>query len=337
MSKRYFAMLAHTYDGSSFGNWLWSAKIDGQRVLWDGGVSRGMLASEVPFANTEKDGRYITPPVATGLWSRYGKVIQAPDYFLDQLPGGIPLDGEMHMGPGSFQSTRAVISQLVPDGRWSNVKYSVVDIINYAQWLKDGLVAFNDKTTKYFSGILNWLPNWIKYDTRLFRNKVGTMGPFEWPQYPLPLFFTKNDVDNIMDDVLRDGWEGVVLKDGNSIWLPERSHYMLKYKPFLDAEGVIIGFTSGRETDKGSKLLGMIGAIIVSWNGKVFKVSGLRDDERQFETSKMQEFAVSCPGEDMPNEFNGSYFRLGEIVTFKYRELTDEGIPKEARYWRKQV
>jgi len=27
-------------------------------------------------------------------------------------------------------------------------------------------------------------------------------------------------------------------------------------------------------------------------------------------------------------------FKRGQQVTFKYRELSDDGIPKEARYWR---
>ena len=38
----------------------------------------------------------------------------------------------------------------------------------------------------------------------------------------------------------------------------------------------------------------------------------------------------------MPEHFQGQCFRKGQTVTFKYRELSDEGIPKEARYWRKR-
>ena len=38
----------------------------------------------------------------------------------------------------------------------------------------------------------------------------------------------------------------------------------------------------------------------------------------------------------MPAFFQGKSFKRGQTVTFKYRELTDDGIPKEARYWRRR-
>ena len=38
----------------------------------------------------------------------------------------------------------------------------------------------------------------------------------------------------------------------------------------------------------------------------------------------------------MPTCFEGQHFRIGQTVTFVYRELTDDGIPKEARYLRKR-
>src|SRR5205809_6855024 len=93
-----FLMLAHKYvperDSERIKGWYCSQKLDGVRAMWDGGVSRGLLASEVPWANVEKDYRYIEENRATGLWSRLGKVIHAPDWFLDQLPL-YPMDGEL--------------------------------------------------------------------------------------------------------------------------------------------------------------------------------------------------------------------------------------------------
>ena len=47
-------------------------------------------------------------------------------------------------------------------------------------------------------------------------------------------------------------------------------------------------------------------------------------------------FASANPGVDMPDWFQGRHFKRGQTVTFKYRELTDDGIPKEARYWRRR-
>ena len=96
----------------------------------------------------------------------------------------------------------------------------------------------------------------------------------------------------------------------------------------------MVGFTSGRETNKGSRLLGKIGALIVDYQGKRLELSGLTDAEREFLSPDMARTATEKPGQDMPAFFQGKSFKAGQIVTFKYRELSDDGIPKEARLWR---
>jgi len=100
MINREFVMLAQVYNPSKhkIGGWFVSTKYDGQRCIWDGGASRGIPKIEVPWANNKKDERYLERPIATGLWSRYGNVIHAPDWFLDGLPTGMLLDGELWSG-----------------------------------------------------------------------------------------------------------------------------------------------------------------------------------------------------------------------------------------------
>ena len=139
-----------------------------------------------------------------------------------------------------------------------------------------------------------------------------------------------------LDRTLAKGGEGVVMRDPTATWIPKRHDGILKFKPFEDAEGRVIGFTSGRETLKGSRLQGMIGALIVDYKGKRLELSGLTDAERAFQTSEMSVYASQHPGVDMPEQFQGQVFRKGQTVTFIYRELTDDGIPKEARYFRKR-
>ena len=62
MSKREFVMLAKDYDSKKYGiaGWFMSEKFDGMRDTWDGGVSRGKLASTIPWANTAKDKKEVT-------------------------------------------------------------------------------------------------------------------------------------------------------------------------------------------------------------------------------------------------------------------------------------
>jgi len=143
-------------------------------------------------------------------------------------------------------------------------------------------------------------------------------------------------VESHLQRVLDHGGEGVVIRNPQATWTPKRHKGILKFKPFNDAEARIIGFTSGRETDKGSRLLGMIGALITDYKGKRLELSGLTDAEREFATDEMSAHAAEHPGEDMPDWFQGRHFKKAQMVTFKYRELTDDGIPKEARYWRRR-
>jgi DNA ligase-1 len=142
--------------------------------------------------------------------------------------------------------------------------------------------------------------------------------------------------EEFLSNTLDAGGEGIVIRDPKGEWTPKRVNALLKYKPFDDAEGTVVGFTSGRRTDKGSKHLGRIGALILDYKGKRLELSGLTDKEREFLTEEDRHYANEHPGEDMPSDTQGRYFKLGQQVTFKYRELTDDGIPKEARYWRKR-
>jgi hypothetical protein len=155
--KREFLQLAHVLnlDKHRINGAYVSDKYDGQRALWDGGVSRGLFADQVPWANVEKDGRLTRRPVATGLWSRYGKVIFAPDYFLDALPPFM-LDGELYLGPGTFQDLMTIVGTHVPGLGWKNVRLMVLDSPRPKLVFEDGIINHvNYKKT--FKGILDWI------------------------------------------------------------------------------------------------------------------------------------------------------------------------------------
>ena len=143
-------------------------------------------------------------------------------------------------------------------------------------------------------------------------------------------------VEAFLQKVLDLGGEGVVVRDPNVCWIPKRHAGILKFKPYSDSECVVVGFVSGRETTKGSRLSGMIGALVCKWKGKLFELAGLTDDERQFATKDMSDYAAKYPGANMPPHYQGKRFKVGDTITFIYREETDAGLPKEARYLRKR-
>ncbi len=324
MSKREFLMLAHTYREQYIGGWLWSFKLDGDRFFWDGGVSRGVPASQVPWANTQKDHIKVTPPVSTGLWSRGAKVINAPNWWLDQLPD-IPLDGEGYCG--DYQRGASIIRRDIPTRDWQEIQFKVFDspisvfddgtfevkkwpitLKNVHEWT--GSFGYTGQPT--VQGVYNFLKG--------KENEVWQLVK----QEKLPYNVSQEHIDSLLRYANELGYEGLVIRDPDSKWTPERSHNLLKVKPWHDAEGLVQGFIWGQ-----GKLYGKMGSLLLKMkNGTEFALSGFTDEEREVES------LGNFPGKEC---FESTiHFKIGDEVTFKYRELSNEGVPKEARYLRKR-
>lgn len=348
MAKAESVLLAHDFnpDKHSIAGYYLSDKLDGVRGWWDGGVSRGIPASQVPYANTEKDFKKLTPPIATGLWTRTNKVVHAPDWFLDLLPN-YPLDGEMYCGPGQWQQTQSIVSRDEPDDRWHLVEYKIIDSPPLEQlFLPRTVKVRNDYTFEIQKGALDWVKNkgiksvpahWnFEFVLKWLSNRHGETGQISRvAQIALP--FKHDEAIKLALEhsrrVVDAGGEGAIVRRRTDIWLPERSWGILKVKPWIDDEGVVVGYYAGKETDKGSKFLGMMGALEIEWQSTVFKISGFTDHERKLPTAASN-WAKANPGSRLPDEFENRTFPRGSVVTFKYRELSDDGVPKEARYMR---
>ena len=171
-------MLAHTFGedtiiNNTISGWFLSEKLDGLRAYWDGGISRGFLAKNVPYANTERDKRLVDPDyLATGLWSRNAKVIRAPEWFLDALPNGLALDGELWGGVGQWEATASIIKQNTPDDRdWRRIKYMVFDSPLYEIIFQPGLIE-TEIYTKLFDGDTLW---WI--NNPIIHNNINNITP----------------------------------------------------------------------------------------------------------------------------------------------------------------
>jgi DNA ligase-1 len=115
-------------------------------------------------------------------------------------------------------------------------------------------------------------------------------------------------VDHLRQELRRVeqlGGEGLMLRQPGSTYEAGRSSTLLKVKSFLDAEAVVIGHEPGK-----GKHAGRLGALTVRLgNGKLFSVgTGFTDKER------------SSPPP------------VGSIITFRYQELSDAGIPRFPSY-----
>lgn len=365
MPRREFLMLAKVYDPERHrvGGWYMSEKLDGTRCFWDGGISRGMPTAKIPWAGIldPKNGqpKRSVKPESTGLWSRYGNPIVAPDWFLNLLPA-CPLDGELWAGRGNYQLCRSIVGKHEPEGEgeeWQAISFGVFSTPSLELVMQDGEIRNANQTTDIrYDSFKKWstsvnpaqYADWKHLDpTGGSKFCVELANLTEWVDASSDIVFliqhTKLPHDHeqaalLVNEKLREiinlGGEGLMLRHADSVWTPKRIDKVLKVKAALDDEGVVTGFTSGRKTSKGSKLLGKIGALILSFNGKRLELSGMTDDEREFANEPMSRYASDFPGTDMPDHFQGKYFRVGDKVTFAYRELTDDGLPKEARLLR---
>lgn len=358
--RREFLQLAETYDPDrhAIAGFYISEKLDGTRCFWDGGLTRGIPTEQVPWASvidpkTSKLKAKIKP-VATGLWSRYGNPIVAPDWFLNALPA-CPLDGELWAGRGKFQLCRSICAGDEADPRFDQIQYAAYSSPALAYIFADGEIKNTNMACSIrWTEVEAWLKTRLNdfgndfkhtstpatFEQELFflRENIETQNDrvFMLQQIKLPSnqFDAESEANQFLSKVLDRGGEGCVLRNPSASWKPKRHRGILKWKPFLDAEATIIGFTSGRETNKGSRLLGKIGALVVDYEGKRLELAGMTDDEREFGTLEMSRYASLNPGKDMPPHFKGKHFRPGQVVTLKFRELSDSGLPKEARYMR---
>ena len=97
------------------------------------------------------------------------------------------------------------------------------------------------------------------------------------------------------------GGEGLMLRQPGSQYEAGRSSTLLKVKTFRDAEGRVVEHLPGR-----GRHAGRMGAVVVELpGGLTFSVgTGFTDDQRRNPPS------------------------IGSLITYRYQELTDRGIPR---------
>jgi hypothetical protein len=371
-TRREFLQLACPFkpDKHVILNWWVSEKLDGMRCFWDGGITRGMRTVDVPWAglyygsNHKKDGVCVEgqlkdkiKPIATGLWSRAGNpIVSAPDWFLDKLPVGIPLDGELWAGRNNFQLTMSICSGDDPDPRFDQICYAVYGAPSYCEVFRSGVIQ-----TPQMWRTLDWNEISAFIEARNGGKSVLLDRPqaFETEYACLQRILSGPHVvlhkqvcigdehskayyldvlESELQRALDAGGEGLIIRDPKAVWIPKRHNGILKYKPFEDSEATVVGYTAGEQGALGN-CFGKIGALWVDWVNKGrrvrFKIaSGLTFEDREFDRGVDRQFAMDHPGETMLEPANGLRIRKGTVITFKYRELTEEGIPREARFYR---
>jgi len=262
-------------------NWYASEKYDGLRGIWTG--------KEMVARPSKKNGELK------------GKIFNyVPDWFLNMLPKGISLDGEIWLGRGRFQeisglsnvklSKKYTKEQL--DDIWKEVKFMVFDIPH-----------INDTYIERYE---------------ILKTVINDMRIQHGPSCPIVLTTTTiirshEHLAEIYKEYVTNGAEGLILREPSSYYEEKRSKLLLKMKINEDSEAIVLEHVLG--DGKYSKLLGSLKCKLP--NGNTFNIgTGFSDIIR--------------------NEYNNPdskyYIPIGSTVNFSYMELTTKGIPRHPVY-----
>ncbi len=268
-------------------------------TLWEGDEADALTVPLGKWYVSEKlDGMRAVWDGRGGLWSRYGRRIAAPEGWLRS----VGLEGVKSFGlDGELWAGR---------GRFQHVMSVCRTTVGTSDWSGIMYKAF-DVLPVGCSGDADVVGMAARCRT-MFDSKVGTLQSLPGGMGLVQREYHGGaDLAPLLAEVVRppERGEGLMLRAAVSCWTPGtvRSKLLLKVKPLRRGSGTVVGVVPGK-----GRLVGMIGSLVMSGG---FCLSGLTDAERRL----------------------GGEYWIGRTVGYKYREETDAGLPKEARYERDEV
>ncbi|TMP12513.1 DNA ligase [Pseudoalteromonas sp. S3178] len=215
------------------------------------------------------------------LITRKGNAINAPAWFIEPLPPTW-LDGELWIARNKFALVSGIVRTKIPNNHdWQSVVYQVFD-------MPDPSIPFS---TRY--------QNYSQLVEKLNLPHIKAVKQYSFNSLQLLTSYFK--------DLTTQGAEGVMLHLASAKYKSGRSDALLKLKPYLDAEAVVIEHLSGK-----GKYQGMLGAIRVK-------------------TSDGQEFKIGTGFSDVQRK---NPPLIGSTVTYRYHGLTKNGLPRFASFLR---
>lgn len=212
---------------------------------------------------------------------RSGRSIAAPLWFTARLPAQ-PLDGELWLGRGRFEQLSGIVRKEQPvDEEWRQVRYMVFE-------LPGGEGTFAQRALR-------------------IQSVVAQAG---WPmlqaveQSPVS---DRASLQRRLTQIVAQGGEGLMLHLADAPYSTGRSDVLLKLKPYLDTEAIVVAHLPGK-----GKYSGQMGALRLQMpDGRRFNLgTGFSDAERREPPA------------------------LGSSVTYRYRDLTSNGLPRFASFLR---
>ena len=212
---------------------------------------------------------------------RSGREVPAPAWFISKLPP-TPLDGELWLARRKFDELSGMVRKTTPvDAEWQRITYMVFE-------LPDAPGTFEQRYEKIreIVATANWSQLRAVEQTRVAH---------------------RAELKRRFDAIVAGGAEGLMLHLADAPYVTGRSDVLLKLKPLLDTEAVVMRHVPGK-----GKYVGKMGALeLKTKDGIVFRLgTGFTDAVR------------SNPPP------------VGSLVTYTYREITPSGKPRFASFVR---
>ena len=211
------------------------------------------------------------------LFSKNKNKIFAPSWFTKDFPP-FPLDGELWTKRGDFENIQSIVLSQQESKDWENITYNIFEVPN---------VNGNFQTR------LDFLENYLKKNP----NRYIKLSP-------QIVCKDKNHLNKFLKELLKNGAEGVIIKNPNLSYETGRTNNSLKVKEFLDDEGKVIAHNFNKDGSFKSLKIELKNKTVFNLGG------GFKKEDR-----------LNPP-------------KIGQFVTFKYYGLTKNGKPKFASFLR---
>ncbi len=208
------------------------------------------------------------------LISRGGHVFSPPEWFTEGVPR-TPLDGELWMARGEYDQTSSIVRKKAPHEGWKAIRFMIFDLPHQGGTFTQRVLAMNQLIEQVDAPYLGMI------DQHLVKSEAELREKFQ----------------AVLD---LDG-EGLMLHRKTAQYTNGRTHDLLKLKPYIYAEAIVIGYREGK-----GQFAGQVGSLKV------------RTDQG----------VIIYVGSGLTNEDRGNPPPVGSQITFRYQGLTKNGVPR---------
>ena len=212
---------------------------------------------------------------------RSGREVRAPRWFLEKLPPQA-LDGELWLGRGRFEALSGFVRKNEPlEAEWRQISYLIFE-------LPEAPGTFAERALRI----------------------QEIVAAAHWPQLVAiaqTRVADRAELKRRLEEVIRRDGEGLMLHLAEAPYSTGRSDVLLKLKPLLDTEAVVVEILPGK-----GKHRGQMGALRV-------------------ETREGRRFVLGTGFSDADRKNPPA---LRTTITYTYRGLTKNGLPRFASFLR---